>query len=38
MKQAITLNVNGQDYDILVEGRTRLLDAIRERMPQGGAA
>jgi carbon-monoxide dehydrogenase small subunit len=31
MKQAISLRVNGQDYDILVEGRTRLLDAIREQ-------
>src|SRR5258708_3121516 len=31
MKQAISLRVNGQDYDILVEGRTRLLDAVREQ-------
>lgn len=31
MKKPITLNVNSQDYDIIVEGRTRLLDAIREQ-------
>jgi carbon-monoxide dehydrogenase small subunit len=37
MKQAITLKVNGQDYDILVEGRTRLLDAIREQCDLTGA-
>lgn len=30
MKQAITLSINGDQYDIVVEGRTRLLDAIRE--------
>jgi len=37
MKQAITLHVNDQDYDILVEGRTRLLDAIREQCDLTGA-
>ena len=31
MKAAITLWINGDSYDILVEGRTRLLDAIREQ-------
>lgn len=31
MKTPITLRINGQDYDIFVEGRTRLLDAIREQ-------
>lgn len=31
MKSPITLQINGQDYDIFVEGRTRLLDAIREQ-------
>ena len=31
MKQPITLRINGQDYDIFVEGRTRLLDAIRDQ-------
>ena len=37
MKKPITLRVNGQDYDILVEGRTRLLDAIREQCELTGA-
>jgi carbon-monoxide dehydrogenase small subunit len=37
MKQAITLTINGQDYDIIVEGRTRLLDAIREQCDLTGA-
>ena len=31
MKKPITLRINQQDYDIFVEGRTRLLDAIREQ-------
>lgn len=31
MKQAITLNVNGEEQDIIVENRTRLLDALREQ-------
>lgn len=31
MKTPITLRVNGQEYDIVVEGRTRLLDAIRDQ-------
>ncbi|HVB96596.1 MAG TPA: (2Fe-2S)-binding protein [Chloroflexota bacterium] len=31
MKSPITLQINGQDYDIFIEGRTRLLDAIREQ-------
>jgi carbon-monoxide dehydrogenase small subunit len=31
MKTAITLSINGDQYEILVEGRTRLLDAIREQ-------
>ncbi len=30
MKRPITLNVNGQSYEIMVENRTRLLDALRE--------
>ncbi|MBX6772161.1 MAG: (2Fe-2S)-binding protein [Chloroflexi bacterium] len=30
MKTPITLRINGQDYEIVVEGRTRLLDAIRD--------
>lgn len=30
MRQPITLRINGQDYDIYAEGRTRLLDAIRD--------
>lgn len=30
MKQQVTLNVNGGDYDILVEDRKTLADAIRE--------
>jgi carbon-monoxide dehydrogenase small subunit len=37
MKKAITLRVNDQDYDIVVEGRTRLLDAIREQCDLTGA-
>jgi len=31
VKSPITLQINGQDYDIFIEGRTRLLDAIREQ-------
>jgi carbon-monoxide dehydrogenase small subunit len=31
VKNAITLRINDQDFDIFVEGRTRLLDAIREQ-------
>ena len=30
MKTAISLTINGEQYDLVVEGRTRLLDAIRE--------
>jgi carbon-monoxide dehydrogenase small subunit len=37
MKKPITLQINEQDYDILVEGRTRLLDAIREQCDLTGA-
>jgi carbon-monoxide dehydrogenase small subunit len=37
MKTPITLKINGQDYDILVEGRTRLLDAIRDQCNLTGA-
>jgi carbon-monoxide dehydrogenase small subunit len=37
MKKPITLRINGEDYDILVEGRTRLLDAIREQCELTGA-
>ncbi len=29
MKRQITLNVNGRAYDVAVENRTRLLDALR---------
>lgn len=31
MKIPITLRINGDDYEIVVEGRTRLLDAIRDQ-------
>jgi carbon-monoxide dehydrogenase small subunit len=37
MKKPITLQINQEDYDILVEGRTRLLDAIREQCDLTGA-
>ena len=37
MKMPITLQINGEDYDIIVEGRTRLLDAIREQCELTGA-
>ncbi|MCC6627174.1 MAG: (2Fe-2S)-binding protein [Chloroflexi bacterium] len=37
MKTAITLTINGEPYDIIVEGRTRLLDAIREQCNLTGA-
>jgi len=37
MKMPITLRINGEDYDITVEGRTRLLDAIREQCELTGA-
>jgi len=37
MKMPITLRINGEDYDIVVEGRTRLLDAIREQCELTGA-
>ncbi len=37
MRQPITLRINGQDYDIFVEGRTRLLDAIRDLCDLTGA-
>ena len=37
MKQAITLRINDQDYDLVVEGRTRLLDAIRDQCDLTGA-
>lgn len=30
MKIPATLRINGEEYDIVLEGRTRLLDAIRE--------
>ena len=37
MKMPITLRINGEDYDIVVEGRTRLLDAVREQCELTGA-
>ena len=37
MRQLIELNVNGQTYPIDVEGRTRLLDALRDKCLLTGA-
>ena len=37
MKQPITLRINGEDFDVVVEGRTRLLDAIRDQCNLTGA-
>jgi aerobic carbon-monoxide dehydrogenase small subunit len=37
MNQLITLDVNGQTYPIPVEGRTRLLDALRDKCMLTGA-
>jgi carbon-monoxide dehydrogenase small subunit len=37
MNQLITLDVNGQSYPIVVEGRTRLLDALRDKCQLTGA-
>ena len=37
MRQLIELTVNGQPYPIDVEGRTRLLDALREKCQLTGA-
>ena len=37
MRQLIELNVNGQIYPIDVEGRTRLLDALRDKCLLTGA-
>ena len=37
MNQLITLDVNGQNYPIAVEGRTRLLDALRDKCLLTGA-
>jgi carbon-monoxide dehydrogenase small subunit len=37
MNQLITLDVNGQSYPIVVEGRTRLLDALRDKCMLTGA-
>ncbi len=33
----MTLNVNGRDYRLLLDGRTSLLDALREHMDLTGA-
>jgi xanthine dehydrogenase YagT iron-sulfur-binding subunit len=33
----ITLNVNGRDYRLVIDGRTSLLDALREHMDLTGA-
>ncbi len=30
MRRAITLNVNGESHEVVVENRTRLLDALRD--------
>ena len=37
MNQLITLDVNEQSYPIAVEGRTRLLDALRDKCQLTGA-
>ena len=37
MNQLITLDVNEQQYPIVVEGRTRLLDALRDKCQLTGA-
>ena len=37
MNQLITLDVNGQSYPVAVEGRTRLLDALRDKCMLTGA-
>ncbi|MGI8422706.1 MAG: (2Fe-2S)-binding protein, partial [Chloroflexota bacterium] len=37
MNQLITLDVNGQSYPVAVEGRTRLLDALRDKCLLTGA-
>ena len=37
MRTLIELNVNGQPYPIDVEGRTRLLDALRDKCLLTGA-
>jgi carbon-monoxide dehydrogenase small subunit len=37
MTQLITLDVNGQSYPVPVEGRTRLLDALRDKCLLTGA-
>jgi xanthine dehydrogenase YagT iron-sulfur-binding subunit len=34
---AVTLNVNGRDYRLMLDGRTSLLDALREHMDLTGA-
>ena len=33
----VTLNVNGRDYRLMLDGRTSLLDALREHMDLTGA-
>jgi carbon-monoxide dehydrogenase small subunit len=37
MNQLITLDVNNESYPIVVEGRTRLLDALRDKCLLTGA-
>ncbi|HEU5316748.1 MAG TPA: (2Fe-2S)-binding protein [Chloroflexota bacterium] len=37
MNQLVTLNVNNESYPIVVEGRTRLLDALRDKCLLTGA-
>lgn len=37
MSQLVELNVNGQTYPVAVEGRTRLLDALRDKCQLTGA-
>ena len=37
MNQLITLDVNGQSYPVPAEGRTRLLDALRDKCLLTGA-
>src|SRR5215211_841236 len=37
MRELVDLQVNGEDFPIVVEGRTRLLDALRDKCLLTGA-
>jgi len=37
MKQLITLNVNGEDYDVVIEPMMLLLDVLRDKLGLTGA-